>query len=72
MLLKIVFAITNVIGCEIASKVNAKRRSYTARAKGIETVEPVFPEADRVELEIYGQENQFVHAIALKIYHSSQ
>ncbi|MGV2831394.1 hypothetical protein [Myxosarcina sp. GI1(2024)] len=55
-----------------SSKVNAKRRSYTARAKGIETVEPVLPEAYRTELEIYGKENQFVHAIALKIYQGNK
>lgn len=55
-----------------SSKVNAKRRSYTARAKGIETVEPVLPEAYRAELEIYGKENQFVHAIALKIYQGNK
>ncbi len=50
------------------SQVNAKRRSDAARKKGIETIEPILPEAYRAELEIYGKENQFVHAIALKIY----
>ena len=50
------------------SKVNAKRRQNTARKKGIATIEPILPEAYRAELEIYGLENQFVHAIALKIY----
>ncbi|WP_036486666.1 hypothetical protein [Myxosarcina sp. GI1] len=50
------------------SQVNAKRRQNSARAKGIETLEPILPEAYRAELEIYGKENQFVHAIALKIY----
>lgn len=55
-----------------ASKVNAKRRANSARAKELETIEPVLPEAYRAELEIYGKENQFVHAIALKIYQGSK
>ena len=55
-----------------ANKVNAKRRSYTPKAKGIKTIEPILPEAYRAELEIYGKENQFVHAIALKIYQGNK
>ncbi len=55
-----------------SGKVNAKRRSYTAKAKGIKTIEPILPEAYRAELEIYGKENQFVHAIALKIYQGNK
>ena len=39
-----------------ASKVNAKRRANSARAKEIETIEPVLPEAYRAELEIYGKQ----------------
>ena len=54
------------------SKVNAKRRQNAARKKGITKIEPILPEAYRAELEIYGQENQFVHAIALKIYQGNQ
>ncbi|WP_036487539.1 hypothetical protein [Myxosarcina sp. GI1] len=54
------------------SRVNAKRRASAARAKGIETPESVLPEAYRAELEIYGKENQFVHAIALKIYQGNK
>ena len=46
------------------SKVNAKRRQNDARKKGVATIEPILPEAYRAELEIYGKENQFVHAIA--------
>ncbi|MGB5634745.1 MAG: hypothetical protein WBM86_18445 [Waterburya sp.] len=53
-------------------KVNAKRRAYAARKKGIATIEPILPEAYRAELEIYGKENQFVHAIALKIYQGNK
>ena len=51
-----------------ANKVNAKRRQNAAKKKGIATIQPILPEAYRAELEIYGRENQFVHAIALKIY----
>ncbi|MEY2834279.1 MAG: hypothetical protein RLZZ574_3539, partial [Cyanobacteriota bacterium] len=54
------------------SKVNAKRRAYAARKKGIESIEPILPEAYRAELEIYGKQNQFVHAIALKIYQGNK
>ena len=53
-------------------KVNAKRRAYAAKKKGIATIEPILPEAYRAELEIYGKENQFVHAIALKIYQGNK
>lgn len=53
-------------------KVNAKRRAYAARKKGITSVKPILPEAYRAELEIYGKENQFVHAIALKIYQGNK
>jgi hypothetical protein len=53
-------------------KVNAKRRAYAARKKGITTIEPILPEAYRAELEVYGKENQFVHAIALKIYQGNK
>jgi hypothetical protein len=45
-------------------KVNAKRRQNSARKRGIESIEPILPEAYRAELEIYGKENQSVHAIA--------
>ena len=31
--------------------------------EGIATIEPILPEAYRAELEIYGKENQFVHAM---------
>ena len=55
-----------------ANKVNAKRRQNMAKSKGITTVEPILPEAYRAELEIYGKENQFVHAIALKIYQGNK
>ena len=40
--------------------------------EGIATTEPILPEAYRAELEIYGKENQFVHAIALKIYQGNK
>ena len=53
-------------------KINAKRRQNNARKKGIATIEPILPEAYRAELEIYGKENQFVHAIALKIYQGNK
>ncbi|MEO0014785.1 MAG: hypothetical protein RLZZ535_3174 [Cyanobacteriota bacterium] len=53
-------------------KVNAKRRAYAARKKGIATIKPILPEAYRAELEIYGKQNQFVHAIALKIYQGNK
>ena len=53
-------------------KVNAKRRAYAARKKGIATIEPILPEAYRAELEIYGKQNQLVHAIALKIYQGNK
>ncbi|MGV2831790.1 hypothetical protein [Myxosarcina sp. GI1(2024)] len=52
--------------------VNAKRRQNNARNKSITTIEPILPEAYRAELEIYGKENQFVHAIALKIYQGNK
>lgn len=55
-----------------SGKVNAKRRQNNARNKGITTIEPILPEAYWAELEIYGKENQFVHAIALKIYHGNK
>ena len=62
-----------------ANKVNAKRRQNNAKKKGIATIEPILPEAYRAELEIYGKENQFVHAIAklaegiaLKIYQGNK
>ena len=55
-----------------ANKVNAKRRANSAREKGIKTLTPILPEAYRAELEIYGKENQFVHAIALKIYQGNK
>ena len=55
-----------------SGKVNAKRRQNNARNKGITTIEPILPEAYRAELEIYGKENQFVHAIALKIYQGNK
>ena len=48
-----------------SGKVNAKRRQNNARNKGLTTIEPILPEAYRAELEIYGKENQFVHAIAM-------
>ena len=54
------------------SKVNAKRRSDAARKRCIETIKPILPEAYRAELELYGKENQFVHAIALKIYQGNK
>jgi hypothetical protein len=54
------------------SQVNAKRRQNHARKKGITTIEPILPEAYRAELEIYGRENQSVHAIALKIYQGNK
>jgi len=53
-------------------KVNAKRRAYAARKKGITTIKPILPEAYRAELEIYGKENQYIHAIALKIYQGNK
>jgi hypothetical protein len=53
-------------------KVNAKRRQNNARKKDITTIEPILPEAYRAELKIYGKENQFVHAIALKIYQGNK
>ena len=53
-------------------KVNAKRRQNAAKRKGIATIEPILPEAYRAELEIYGKENQYVHAIALKIYQGNK
>ena len=53
-------------------QVNAKRRQNNARNKGLTTIEPILPEADRAELEIYGKENQFVPAIALKIYQGNK
>jgi hypothetical protein len=53
-------------------KVNAKRRLNNAKNRGIATIEPILPEAGRAELEIYGKENQLVHAIALKIYQGNQ
>ena len=43
-----------------------------AKSKGIATIETVLPESYRAELEIYGKENQFVHAIALKIYQGNK
>ena len=55
-----------------SSRVNAKRRQNMAKSKGIATIEPVLPEAYRAELEIYGKENQFIHAIALKIYQGNK
>lgn len=55
-----------------ANKVNAKRRQNEARKKGVATIEPILPEAYRAELELYGKENQFVHAIALKIYQGNK
>ncbi|MFM2315621.1 MAG: hypothetical protein RLZZ04_4899 [Cyanobacteriota bacterium] len=55
-----------------SGKVNAKRRQNNARKKGITTIEPILPEAYRAELEIYGKQNQFVHAIALKIYQGNK
>lgn len=55
-----------------SSRVNAKRRQNMAKSKGIATIEPVLPESYRAELEIYGKENQFVHAIALKIYQGNK
>lgn len=55
-----------------SGKVNAKRRQNAAKKKGIATVEPILPEAYRAELEIYGKKNQFVHAIALKIYQGNK
>ena len=51
---------------------NAKRRQNAAKKKGIATIEPILPEAYRAELEIFGKENQFVHAIALKIYQGNK
>jgi hypothetical protein len=54
------------------SQVNAKRRQNAARKKGITAIEPILPEAYRAELEIYGRENQSVHAIALKIYQGNK
>jgi len=53
-------------------KVNAKRRAYAARKKGITTTEPILPEAYRAELELYGKENQYVHSVALKIYQGNK
>jgi hypothetical protein len=53
-------------------KVNAKRRAYAARKKGITTIKPILPEAYRAELEIYGKENQYVHSVALKIYQGNK
>ena len=55
-----------------SGQVNAKRRQNSAKKKGIATIEPILPEAYRAELEIYGKENQFVHAIALKIYQGNK
>ena len=55
-----------------SNRVNAKRRQNNARNKGITTIEAILPEAYRAELEIYGKENQFVHAIALKIYQGNK
>ena len=55
-----------------SNRVNAKRRQNMAKSKGIATIEPVLPESYRAELEIYGKENQFVHAIALKIYQGNK
>ena len=55
-----------------SNRVNAKRRQNNARNKGITIVEAILPEAYRAELEIYGKENQFVHAIALKIYQGNK
>jgi hypothetical protein len=49
------------------SQVNAKRRQNAARKKGLTTIEPY-----RAELEVYGKENQSVHAIALKIYQGNK
>ena len=40
--------------------------------EGIATIEPILPEAYRAELEIYGKQNQLVHAIALKIYQGNK
>ena len=34
--------------------------------EGLATIELILPEAYRTELEIYGRENQFIQAIALK------
>ena len=55
-----------------SGKVNAKRRQNSARNKGLATIEPILPEAYRAELEIYGKENQYVHAITLKIYQGNK
>ena len=51
-----------------SSRVNAKRRFNAAKERGAKTIKPILPDAYRAELELYGKENQFVHAIALKIY----
>lgn len=48
------------------SKINAKRRANYAKKLGISTIEPILPDAYRAELALYGKENQFVHAIALR------
>ena len=55
-----------------ADKVNAKRRQNAAKKKGIVTLERILPDAYRAELEVYGKENQYVHAIALKIYQGNK
>ena len=34
--------------------------------EGIASIEPILPKAYRIELEIYGRENQFIQAIAIK------
>ncbi|MDJ0692363.1 MAG: hypothetical protein QNJ41_28230 [Xenococcaceae cyanobacterium MO_188.B32] len=53
-------------------QINAKRRANYARKLGVSTIDPLLPEAYRAELAIYGQENQFVHALALKIYQGNK
>jgi len=55
-----------------SSQVNAKRRANYARKSEITTIDPILPESYRAELELYGKEGQFVHAIALKIYLGSE
>ncbi|MGL6344096.1 MAG: hypothetical protein ACRC80_33730 [Waterburya sp.] len=51
-----------------SSKVNSKRRENRARKQGIKAITPIIPNAFRAELIVYGKKNQFVHAVALKIY----
>ena len=55
-----------------ASKINAQRRLNNARNKGITIIDPVLPDAVRVELIIYGKENVSIHAIALDIFRGNQ